>query len=131
MTKGAPSMDLSPYFKSILDQDPADIVICSLSHTILYMNPAAVKDYGKYGGAALLGRSVLDCHNPASREKIQRVADWFALDPGHNSVFTYHSSSKNMDVYMVALRDKDGALIGYYEKHEHRSPETRQPFDLA
>ena len=25
---------------------------------------------------------------------------------------------------MVALRDDEGALIGYYEKHEHRNRET-------
>lgn len=27
-------------------------------------------------------------------------------------------------VYMVALRDDNGALIGYYEKHEYRNRET-------
>ena len=44
---------LSPYFKSIVDQDRLSIVICDLEHTIIYMNPAAIKDYHKYGGAAL------------------------------------------------------------------------------
>ena len=29
-----------------------------------------------------------------------------------------------MDGYMVALRDEQGGLIGYYEKHEYRNPET-------
>ena len=42
---------LSPYFKSIVDQDRLSIVICDLEHTIIYMNPAAIKDYHKYGGA--------------------------------------------------------------------------------
>lgn len=121
-------MELAPYFKSVLDQDPDDIVICGLDHKILYMNPAALRDYQKYGGAALLGRSVLDCHNPQSRERICQVLDWFARDPGHNSVFTYHSTKKNMDVYMVALRDEDGTLIGYYEKHAPRALETCPPF---
>ena len=47
---------LSPYFKSIVDQDRLSIVICDLEHTIIYMNPAAIKDYHKYGGAALSQR---------------------------------------------------------------------------
>ena len=29
-----------------------------------------------------------------------------------------------------ALRDADGTLIGYYEKHEYRSPETMKLYDM-
>ena len=65
--------DLNAYFKSIIDQDREAVVICDLDHTILYMNPAAVVDYGKYGGAALLGKSLLACHNPHSVEAIRKV----------------------------------------------------------
>lgn len=28
------------------------------------------------------------------------------------------------------LRDDSGQLIGYYEKHEYRSPETMKMYDL-
>ena len=34
-------MELSPFFKSVLEQDRAPIVICDCTHTIIYMNPAA------------------------------------------------------------------------------------------
>lgn len=34
-------------------------------------------------------------------------------------------------VYMVALRDDAGQLIGYYEKHEYRSRETMKIYDLT
>ena len=117
-------MELNAYFKSLVDQDRAAVVICDLEHTIIYMNPAAIASYAKHGGAALLGKSVLTCHNPQSRQTIQRVIDWFAADKNHNLVYTYHNVKQNKDVYMVALRDADGTLIGYYEKHEYRSPET-------
>ena len=63
-------MNLNPYFKSIIDQDRESVVICDLNHIILYMNPAAVVDYKKYGGASLLGKSLLNCHNPHSVEVI-------------------------------------------------------------
>lgn len=32
---------------------------------------------------------------------------------------------ENKDVYMVALHDDTGVLIGYYEKHEYRNIEKR------
>jgi len=31
---------------------------------------------------------------------------------------------------MVALRDDDGTLIGYYEKHEYRNKETVGLYDF-
>lgn len=61
-------MDLNPYFKSVLEQDTAAIVLCDLNHTI---------------------------------------------------------------VYMVALRDDAGKLIGYYEKHEYRNRETMKLYDIG
>lgn len=81
------------------------------------------------GGDKLIGRSLLDCHNPESRDKIQQVVDWFAIDERHNIVYTFHNEKQNKDVYMVALRD-EGKLIGYYEKHEYRNAETMKQYDL-
>ena len=117
-------MDLYPYFKSIIDMDRCAVVVCNLSHEIIYMNPAAEARYVKYGGAALVGKSLLDCHNAVSREMIQKVLDWFQEDTSHNIIFTSRNEKENKDVYMVALRDEDGTLIGYYEKHEYRDRET-------
>ena len=121
-------MELAPYFKSLVDQDREPIVICDTAHTIVYMNPAARKRYEKRGGAALIGRSLLHCHNASSNSRIQEVVDWFAASPEHNIIYTYHNEKQNKDVYMVALRDADGTLIGYYEKHEFRSPETMERY---
>lgn len=68
-------MELNAYFKSIIEQDREHVVICDLNHTILYMNPSAIRDYAKYGGASLLGRSLMNCHNPQSVAAIQKVVD--------------------------------------------------------
>ena len=43
-------MELGAYFKSIIDQDVASVVICNLKHEIIYMNPKAVESYHKWGG---------------------------------------------------------------------------------
>ena len=117
-------MDLTPYFKSVLDQDRAPVVLCDLNHTVIYMNPAAGERYAKQGGMALVGTSMLKCHPPKANEMIERVVEWFRADRTHNLIYTFRNDSENKDVYMVALRDRGGALIGYYEKHEYRDRET-------
>ena len=104
-------------------------MLCDLEHTIIYMNPAAIQNYAKHGGEKLIGQSLLDCHNAESGKRIQQVIDWFAADVSHNLVYTFHNEKQNKDVYMVALRDGD-KLIGYYEKHEFRNPETMEKYDL-
>ena len=122
-------MDISAFFKSVLEQDRAAIVICDLEHIIVYMNPAAVKRYEKHGD--LLGTSLLNCHNERSNEIIKKVIEWFSADKSHNIVYTFRNDKENKDVYMVALRDDDGKLIGYYEKHEYRDRETMKLYDLT
>lgn len=113
-------MELSEHFKSIVDQDTSAVVICDTAHKIIYMNPVACQRYSKYGGGLLMGKNLLDCHNEKSREMINRVLAWFQADPCHNRVHTYYNEKENKDVYMIALRDERGGLIGYYEKHEYR-----------
>lgn len=121
-------MDLFQFFKSVLDQDLCAVVICNLEHEIIYMNPAAVVRYAKRGGAELIGKSLLNCHNEKSVEKIHKVLDWFRESKEHNLIYTFHNEKENKDVYMVALRDEDGTLIGYYEKHEYRDVETSEMY---
>ena len=119
-------MELNGFFKSVLEQDAAPVVICDLQHTIVYMNPAAKVRYKK----DLTGESLADCHNADSNEKIRRVLEWFKADKTHNKVYTFRNDKENKDVYMIALRDDSGTLIGYYEKHEYRSNETMKKYDL-
>ena len=123
-------MDLSAYFKSIIDMDTAAVVVCDLKHDIIYMNPAAAERYKKHGGYELVGKSLLDCHTPAANEKIKQVVDWFSKSPDNNRVYTFYNEKENKDVYMIALRDDRGTLIGYYEKHEYRNRETMEFYDM-
>lgn len=123
-------MELSPYFKSIVEQDRCAVVVCDAKHEIIYMNPAAKTRYEKSGGGALVGKSLLACHGPKSKELIEKVLAWFSADRDNNLVYTYFNEKENKDVYMVALRDEEGRLIGYYEKHEFRSRETMKMYDL-
>lgn len=124
-------MEQSVFWKSVLEQDRSPVVLCDLEHTVIYMNPAAGKRYARQGGMALVGRSLLDCHTPKANELIERVVAWFAQSPEHNLIYTFRNDKENKDVYMVALRDESGALIGYYEKHEYRDRETMGLYDFT
>lgn len=123
-------MEISKYFKSIIEQDRCAVAICNLENEIIYMNPTAIARYQKWGGAALIGKSLLDCHNPNSSKMIKKVVLWFAKSKENNIVYTSYNEKENKDVYMVALRDEDGTLIGYYEKHEYRNAETAKLYDF-
>ena len=78
-------IDIS-FYKSIVDQDRAAVVICDLTHEIIYMNPAAVHNYEKWGGDTLVGKRLSACHNPESGEEIQKGLDWVGSDESHNIV---------------------------------------------
>lgn len=118
---------LEPFFKSLIDQDPAPVVICDLDSTVVYMNPAAITRYK----VDLTGRSVKSCHPKEANEKIDRVLEWFQKDPNNNCVYTFRNDQENKDVYMIALRDDERNLIGYYEKHAYRSRETMGLYEMS
>ncbi|MBO5313460.1 MAG: PAS domain-containing protein [Clostridia bacterium] len=118
---------LSKLFKSVMEQDRAPIVICDINSTVVYMNPSAKKRYG----IDLTGRSIRECHPPKANEKIDRVLEWFLESRENNIVYTYRNDKENKDVYMVALRDEKGEMIGYYEKHEYRSAETSPLYGMG
>ena len=111
---------LNKLLKSVLDQDTAPVVVCDMDDIIVYMNPSAIARYHK----DLTGRSIKDCHPPKANEMIEKVLAWFKESKDNNIIYTYRNDEENKDVYMVALRDDDGTLIGYYEKHEYRNKET-------
>ena len=123
-------MNLTPFIKSVLDQDRAPVVLCDLEHTIVYMNKAAALRHEKRGGYNLVGQSLMGCHSPQSQELINKVLSWFSESPDNNIIFESRNEEENKDVYMVALRDDDGKLIGYYEKHEYRNRETMKFYDF-
>lgn len=123
-------MELSMFFKSVLEQDTAPVVICDLEHTIVYMNPVACENYRKFGGEALLGKNLLACHNRRSGELIEKILAWFREDVSHNRVHTFYNEKQNKDVYMIALRDDGGKLIGYYEKHDLRGRDESPLYDM-
>ena len=122
--------DLNELYRSVLEADRAPVVLCDLDHTIVYMNPAAAARYAPWGGKDLVGKSLFGCHDARSGERIREVVEWFGRSEENNIVYTFRNEKENKDVYMVALRDSAGELIGYYEKHEYRDRETGKLYEM-
>ena len=113
-------------FKSILEQDKAPIVVCDMESTVVYMNPSAIARYKR----DLTGKSIKICHPAAANERIEQVLQGFRKSRDNNVVYTFRNDEENKDVYMIARRDGNGSLIGYYEKHEYRNIETAKLYDI-
>ena len=46
------------------------VTVCNREGIIVYMNKASIHQFEKYGGAALLGKNLLDCHPEPSKTKL-------------------------------------------------------------
>ena len=119
-------METDKFLRSIIEQDTAKVVVCDLDNKVVYINKRAREAYGD----KILNKSIFDCHNKNSQELICKVVDWFKKSKENNIVHTFYNEKHNKDVYMVALRDENGELIGYYEKHEYRNRDFTPFYDL-
>lgn len=101
--------------RAILDGLPEQMVFVDTAHIIRYMNGKAAEQYEKRGGYGLIGQSVMDCHNENSCRIIREV---FARmrDEGVDEEKIYERPGKV--VYMRAVRDKNGEMLGYYEWYQ-------------
>jgi PAS domain-containing protein len=105
-------MDLTILQGALLDSLTAPVLFADREHVIRYMNPAAVAHYEE--GRALLGRSLLDCHNEESCRVIREVLA--ALEQGEEERLI--TDDERHRIYMRAVRAPDGQLLGYYERYE-------------
>jgi hypothetical protein len=96
---------------AILDSLTDPLLFADTGHVTRYMNAAARTHYRE--GSALLGRSLLDCHNEASRTVIRDVLA--ALRAGETEKLI--TDNEKHRIYMRAVRGAGGELLGYYERY--------------
>jgi len=104
---------------AILDTINHPIVFVDTDHVIRYLNKPAMKRYYEVRGYSdLIGKSLFDCHNEDSRKHI--IALYERLQAGENEIFLKIGKFNkfNEKITVIAVRDKDGALLGYYERFE-------------
>ena len=97
---------------AILDSLKEPVVFCDLDHIIRYMNKAAIAHYRE--GEALIGKSVLDCHNAKSQKQMLQI--FSEMKEGLEERLI--TNNEKCRIYMRAIRDDDGSLLGYYERYE-------------
>lgn len=115
-----------PLMAALLDSLKDPLLFADTQHVIRYMNKAAVAHFDD--GAALLGRSVLDSHNEDSRRKIIEISA--AMQASENERLI--SEDYRQRIYMRAVPDTDGKLLGYYERYEpFAKPSSSDRADVA
>lgn len=103
-------------YKEILDSLTEPIVMADTEHIMVYMNKAAEEQFKKWGGRQLLGKSVFDCHNDNSCKIIKEI--FAKMQDGLEEQVITDSDKKR--VFIRAVRDDTGQLIGYYERYEYK-----------
>ena len=103
---------------ALLDSMKHPVVFVDTGHVIRYMNKAAIAHYDD--GSALVGRSVLDCHNSDSRRQIVEILA--AMHQGEDERLITDNEKER--IFMRCVRDADGNVLGYYERYE---PPARSP----
>jgi PAS domain S-box-containing protein len=103
-------------YEAILDSIDSPIVFVDNNHIIRHLNEAArSRYYDKRGYSNLIGKSLFDCHNPASQEEIKRLHE--RLLAGENEIFLQVNKDQEK-ITVVGVRAADGQLFGYYERFE-------------
>jgi DUF438 domain-containing protein len=97
---------------AFLDSLKDPFVFVDAEHVIRYMNKAARDRYK--GRPAEIGRSIFDCHNEHSNKIILDVFDRLRQGTEEEII----TDNEDCRVFMRAVRDRAGNLVGYYERSE-------------
>jgi PAS domain-containing protein len=108
---------MDAYFAGLAERLPKEIVICDLNHTILYLNQTAREQYEPRFGTDMVGKNLLDCHNPRSCSIIKEQLA-YVLEHGLDSVLLTDRPDKKKKSYLTLIKNENGEAIGYYERYE-------------
>jgi PAS domain-containing protein len=101
------------FLAAILDSLKDPILVADPEHVTRYMNKAAIAYYE--AGESLLGRSLLDCHNQQSQRIMIDVLAAMRTEGLEEQLITDDEKHR---IYMRAVRDAQGRVLGYYERYE-------------
>ena len=102
--------------RHILNAIPYPILFVDCEHIIRYLNKTAAFHYYEVRGYSnLIGKSLFECHQDTSKEKILKAVE--KLKNHGNEVFI-GVGVNNQRIYINPVRDEKGNLIGYFERFE-------------
>lgn len=128
-------MTAADIFKTIVDMAESPVVVCDLEYMIIYANPVAEKNYRSSTEALrnikqLTGNRLDLFFSEEEMSGIRMTVEWFKDDPKNNRIFASHDPHSNSDLYILAIRNKEQELVGFFGRLEARNPETAKEFDI-
>jgi DUF438 domain-containing protein len=106
-------MDEPDLLKYILDSIKYPVVYVDNEHIIRYINRPAELHYSKKWGD-ITGKSIFHCHNERSSGIIREVYREMINGVDERMI----TDNERHRVYMRAVRDEEGGLLGYIERYE-------------
>lgn len=106
---------------ALLDSLKSPVLFANTDHMVQYLNRAAAEFYD--GGEQLLGTNLLECHDPRSQAVMKEILA--AMQEGQEERLITDNSKHR--IYMRAVRDREGRLLGYYERYEPPLENHKQP----
>jgi transcriptional regulator with PAS, ATPase and Fis domain len=88
---------------------PGAITVCNANGIILEMNKRAEEVFAKDGGAALIGKDVLECHPEPSRTLLREM-----LASGQRNVYTIEKAGVKKLIYQSPWY-RNGTYAGFVE----------------
>ena len=98
--------------ETFLDSLKNPFMFVDTEHVIRYMNKAAITTFKK--GVEHLGESIFACHNENSCRIIREV--FAEMQEGLEERLI--TDNDRFRIFMRAVRDSSGKLLGYYERYE-------------
>ena len=89
---------------------PGAVTVSDRGHRIVYMNDKAAATFEKDGGRALVGTSLMACHDERSRAIIGRL-----LESGGQNVYTIDKAGQKKLIFQSSWRDETGQVAGLVE----------------
>ena len=105
-------------FEALLDSLKHPVLFVDTDHVIRFANKAAIAQYKKEK-TDLEGHSIFNCHNENSKRVILEVFESFQVGEEERMIV----DNERHRLFMCAVRDKTGELIGYYERF--KPPKTQ------
>jgi PAS domain S-box-containing protein len=105
------------FLRAIIESIPAEIVVIDNNHKIFLTNKFARKKYSNSSIKLREENSIFACHKKEKSHRIIQNA-YNELKKGKDKVFIYDSDETGKAVYLIAVRDAEKNVVGYYEWFE-------------
>ena len=103
---------MTKFYEALLNSVKDPILVADTNHIVIYMNKAAVDHYDD--GVSLMGSNLLFCHNEESQKMMIDILAKMKNGLEEELI----TDNEKYRIFMRAVMDVEGKLIGYFERYE-------------